>query len=407
MLQLRFYFGERDRVGDGERPLETAVMDACARSGVDEVALLRGVTGFGAKHGMRTDRLLTLSEDAPLVAVAVGEAAVVEELAAEVRGLGGEGLVVLEPVRVFEGRDGRSGGASTTGTATTSAAGVAVPAAEAEGVSEGSAGDVIKATVWGARSGSASPHLGAVAALHRCGALAATVLLGVDGVLGGERRRARFVGANRCVPAMTVAVGERAKVEAALGELGGAHLGTAQPVVIYRRIPTVSHHGDGAVVGKSDMDRPSHHGTGGVVGSSRIAGVSHHGETGVVGEWHVSPPWYLGDASSAAPAAATRVTLVTSEIASHDGRPIYMEFIGALRREGAPGATALRGIWGFRGGGTPRGDRVLALRRDVPMTIEVVDAPERAERWIELARSLAGEGDIVESQPILRIVTLD
>ena len=33
--------------------------------------LLRGADGFGRKHHLRTDRLLTLSEDLPLVAVAV------------------------------------------------------------------------------------------------------------------------------------------------------------------------------------------------------------------------------------------------------------------------------------------------------------------------------------------------
>ena len=32
---------------------------------------MRGVEGFGAKHHLRTDRLLTLSEDLPLVSVAV------------------------------------------------------------------------------------------------------------------------------------------------------------------------------------------------------------------------------------------------------------------------------------------------------------------------------------------------
>jgi PII-like signaling protein len=370
MLQLRFYFGERDRAGEGGRPLEAAVMEACARRGARAAALLRGVTGFGAKHGMRTDRLLTLSEDAPLVAVAVGDAEVVEGLAAEVRRLGSEGLVVLEPVRVVGGRDGGSGGASTTGTATASAAGVAVPVADARRAAEGSAGDVVRATIWGPRGGSESPHVEGVAALHRCGAQAATVSLGVDGVLGRERRRARFVGANRGVPAITVAVGERAKIEAALGEVGRAHLVTVESVVTNCRIETESHHGTRGVVGKSDMDRLSHH----------------------------------SNASSAAPAEATRVTLVTSETASHDGRPLYLDFVDALRREGAPGATALRGVWGFRGRAAPRGDRVLALRRDVPVTIEVVDTAERAGSWLELALSLAGEDDVVESQRVTRIL---
>jgi PII-like signaling protein len=345
LSQLRFHCGERDRGADSGGPLETAVMEACARRGVEAAALLRGVTGFGAKHQIRTDRLLTLSEDAPLVAVAVGEAGVIEGLATEVRGMAAAGLLVVDAVQ-----------ASTTGSPPTSAGEAAAPAADVREAAAGPPPDVVKVTIWGPRSGSGSPHLGAVAALHRCGAEAATVLLGVDGVLGGERRRARFFGANRGVPAITVAVGERTRIEAALGEVDVACLITAEPVVTYRRVPMVGH--------RTDTETPAR-------------------------------------------AKATRTTLVTSETASHDGRPIYLELVDALRREGAPGATALRGVWGFRGGGMPRGDRVLALRRQVPILVEVVDSPERAARWRELALSTAGEGDVVESQPIHRILTLE
>ena len=60
----------------------------------------------------------------------------------------------------------------------------------------------------------------AVAARH--GAESATVLLGVDGILEGERRRARFVAGNRGVPAMTVGVGQRAAIEAAVAEVDAA-----------------------------------------------------------------------------------------------------------------------------------------------------------------------------------------
>jgi PII-like signaling protein len=304
LTQMRFHFGERDRDGDG--PLETAVMDACARAGVRAAALMRGVEGFGAKHRLRTDRLLSLSEDMPLVAVAVGDREVVGALAEEVRAMAGEGLLVVEPA--------------------------AAPASE-----------VVKATIWGPRTGPRSPHLEAVAALKRHGAGSATVLLGVDGVLEGERRRARFVAGNRGVPALTVGVGARGEVEAAVAELDGAvHLVTYEAVEL----------------------------------SSRIARATLHGTD------------------------AARVTLVTSEVASCDSHPLYVEFIHRLRREGAAGATAQRGVWGFRGEGEPHGDRVLALRRDVPIVVEVVDSAERSRRWHELALELAGEDDVVYSQEV-------
>jgi PII-like signaling protein len=336
MAQLRFHFGERDRCGEG--PLHAAVMDLCARRGVRAAALLRGVEGFGAKHRVRTDRLLSLSEDAPLVAVAVGGAAEIEALADEVREMAGEGLVVVEGVEVV--------GHAAVGTATPSAGVAAVSTAGAPGDGEG----VVKATIWGPRTGPSSPHLEAVAAMKRHGALAATVLLGVDGVLDGERRRARFVAGNRDVPGMTVAVGTHDAIDAAVAEVdGAAHLVTVEAVETYRRIATVSLH---------------------------------------------TPP-------------ARRITLVTSEIATSGGHPRYVGLIHSLRREGAAGATALRGVWGFRGDGEPGGDRVLALRRDVPMVVEAIDVPERAERWLEEAGSVAGEEDVVYSQKIQRILTLE
>jgi PII-like signaling protein len=316
--ELRFYFGERDRAGDGR--LDAAVMDACARRGVWAAALLRGVEGFGGKHQMRTDRLLSLSEDAPLVAVAVGERGTVEGLAEDVKGLAPSGLVVLEEVG-------------------------------------GSPEDVVRAAIWGPRDGAAAPHRRAVDAMYRHGAACAVVLLGVDGVLGGERRRARFVSANRGVPAVTVAVGERSAIDAALAEIGGiADLVTVAGVERNRRIATVSLHGSGPSVGAEG--------------------------------------W-------------TRVTLVTSEAAQAASHPRYLELIHELRRAGAPGATALRGVWGFGGGAAPHGDRVLALRRDVPLIVETVDTAEQAEKWRETAESLAGAADVVYSQPIPRIFTLD
>jgi PII-like signaling protein len=316
MLQLRFYFGERDRCGDG--PLDAAVMAACARHRVSAAALLRAVEGFGAKQRMRTDRLLTLSEDPPLVAVAVGESGRVEALAEEIRGIAHDGLLTLNHVATPD--------------------------------RVRSPGDQVRVTIWGPRTGSRSPHMSAVDAFHRRGAEAAMVLLGVDGVLDGERRRARFVASNHDVPALTVAVGEWGRIEAALAELDGtAPLVTVEAVEL----------------------------------SSRIERERLHS------------------------AAATRVTYVTSEIEARGPHPCYLELIQRLREEGAAGATALRGVWGFRGATPPHGDRVLALRRDVPILVEAIDAPEPAARWRGLALSFVGDDDVVHSQAIEKTLTLE
>jgi len=63
-LRLSVYFGERDRA-DG-RLLADALIDLFARHGLRTSALLRGIEGFGIKHRLQSERLLTLSEDLPL-----------------------------------------------------------------------------------------------------------------------------------------------------------------------------------------------------------------------------------------------------------------------------------------------------------------------------------------------------
>ena len=41
------------------------------------------------------------------------------------------------------------------------------------------------------------------------------------------------------------------------------------------------------------------------------------------------------------------------------------------------------------------------------MLVEVVDLPERAERWREIALELADGDDVVTSRPVRRILTLE
>ena len=99
-LKLTTYFGERDRAGD--RFLADALADLYARHQLRTSLVLRGVAGFGVKHHLHTDRLLTLSEDLPIVSVAVDARARIEALLDEVVALSGDGLITLERARMAE-----------------------------------------------------------------------------------------------------------------------------------------------------------------------------------------------------------------------------------------------------------------------------------------------------------------
>lgn len=171
-MKLTVYFGEDDG-------LSPALLDLFASHDVRASVLLRGIEGFGSKQHLRSDRLLTLSEDLPLVAVAVDSEERIEAIRADVETMMGEGLVTTERT------------------------------------AEAPPGDDVKLTVYCGRS----QFRPVVDLLHRNGVEGATVLLGVDGTMHRERRRARFFAANTDVPLLVVAVGSAQRVTAALDAL--------------------------------------------------------------------------------------------------------------------------------------------------------------------------------------------
>jgi PII-like signaling protein len=203
-LKLTVYFGERDRAGD--RFLADALCDVFAAHELATSLVLRGTTGFGAKHHLRTDRLLTLSEDLPLVAVGVDARDRILAALRDVEALEFDGLVTLERARL-------SGGPPPDGGAA-------------------------KLTVY---MGRGEPYEEVVATLHRHGVAGATVLLGVDGTAHGERRRARFFGRNTGVPLMVISVGEPDALEAALPELAAK---LARPLVTWERVRVCKRDGE-------------------------------------------------------------------------------------------------------------------------------------------------------------------
>jgi len=202
-LKLTVYFGERDRAGD--RYLADALIDVFAEHRLATSLVMRGMTGFGAKQHLRSDRLLTLSEDLPLVAVGVDERERIAAALRDVEALEFDGLVTLERARMPDGPPRAETGAA-------------------------------KLTVYvgrGQRVGSLPAYEAIVAALHRHGVAGATVLLGVDGTAHGERRRARFFGRNAGVPLMVISVGEADALAAALPEIAGM---LERPLVTWERV---------------------------------------------------------------------------------------------------------------------------------------------------------------------------
>ena len=208
-LKLTAYFGESDRVG--RRLLSDVLLDLFERHEMQAAVLLRGVEGFGSAQSLRTDRFLTLSEDLPLVAVAVDERARVEELLPSVTALVTGGLVTVERVRLLH--DGLDA--------------VRLPDELHEAT---------KLTLYLGRDERVAGRpafVAAVECLRDAGADGATVLLGVDGMAHRRRRRARFVARNDDVPLLIVSIGSG---EAAVRALPGLAAMLTEPVATLERV---------------------------------------------------------------------------------------------------------------------------------------------------------------------------
>jgi PII-like signaling protein len=337
-VKLTSYFGERRRVaGDGFAA--DALLDLYGRHEVATSILLRGAEGFGAKRHQRTDMSLTLSEDLPLIAVAVDSRARIEPLVAATAELTGTGLVTLERARLL--RDDISAG-------------------DIEAVMlRDRIHEETKLTVYVGRQERVyrMPAFMAVCdLLHRRGVAGATALLGVDGTAHGQRERASFFSRNAGTPLMVIAVGSGERIGRVLPELGGL---LRRPLLTLERVRICKR--DGKLL----------------CPPSALPGTD---ETGM-------PLWH-------------KLMVYTSEAARHDGQPVHRAIVRRLRAAGISGATTQRGMWGFHGDHPPHGDRLLQLGRHVPVVTIVIDSSERIATAFTVIDELTAEQGLVTSETV-------
>jgi PII-like signaling protein len=331
-LKLTTYFGERDRANGSF--IADAFTDIYTRHKLQTSLIMRGVEGFGAKQHLRTDRLLTLSEDLPLVSVAVDTRTRIEEALADVTALRFSGLVTLERARMLTGRVDA----------------VQLPP---------ELNEATKLTVYVGRqerTGGQPAYEAVVDLLHRRGIAGATVLLGVDGTAHGVRQRAKFFGRNAQVPLMVIAVGDGERIADALPELGAM---LERPLVTLERVRVCKRDGERFA---EPRDLPANDASG-------------------LGIW-------------------TKLMVYAGEQSRHEGHPLYLQLIRALREAGAAGATSVRGVWGYHGDHPPHGDLFWQLRRRVPVVTVIVDTPERVRDWFAIVDEITSETGLVTSETV-------
>lgn len=103
-LLVRIYLGESDH-WHGKR-LYQAIVEHMRERGLAGATVLRGIEGFGAKQHLHTTRILSLSEDLPILIEAVDTEEKIRAILPELDEMLSDGLITLEKVEVITYRAG-------------------------------------------------------------------------------------------------------------------------------------------------------------------------------------------------------------------------------------------------------------------------------------------------------------
>jgi len=92
------------------------------------------------------------------------------------------------------------------------------------------------------------------------------------------------------------------------------------------------------------------------------------------------------------PHEAKLLRVFIGEDDKYDGRLLYELIVEKARKEGLAGATVYRGILGFGANSRVHTTKVLRLSEDLPVVVEIVDAPEKIEAFLPWLDEVIHEG---------------
>jgi len=74
------------------------------------------------------------------------------------------------------------------------------------------------------------------------------------------------------------------------------------------------------------------------------------------------------------------------------GKPLYQQLVEKARAHGLAGATVWRGMMGYGANSCIHTSKILRLSQDLPVIVEIVDAREKLETFLEEIDSMIKGG---------------
>jgi uncharacterized protein len=75
-----------------------------------------------------------------------------------------------------------------------------------------------------------------------------------------------------------------------------------------------------------------------------------------------------------------------------NGKPLYEAIVLEARKRGLAGATVIKGFMGFGAHSRIHTAKLLELSQDLPIVVEIVDAPDKIEAFIPVLEQMVGDG---------------
>ncbi|WP_096701231.1 DUF190 domain-containing protein [Magnetospirillum sp. 15-1] len=100
------------------------------------------------------------------------------------------------------------------------------------------------------------------------------------------------------------------------------------------------------------------------------------------------------------PKDATLLRIFVGEQTRHDGRPLFEAIVKEARHNNLAGATVLRGQMGFGHSSRLHSAKILALSEDLPVVVEIVDAPEKIEAFLPILDVMMREKGLITLERI-------
>jgi PII-like signaling protein len=92
------------------------------------------------------------------------------------------------------------------------------------------------------------------------------------------------------------------------------------------------------------------------------------------------------------PTEGRLIRIFIGETDRWEGRPLYEAIVLAARKRGMAGATVLKGFMGFGAHSRIHTAKLLELSQDLPIIVELVDAPGKIDAFMPELEIMVGDG---------------